>query len=251
MLADIGPGARVLESGVGSGALSMTMLRAGRRHRGLRAARGLRQPGPGATCAAFLGDGGAASATGWSCATATRASTTADVDRVVLDLPEPWQVVPHAEKALAPGGILCAYTPEHLQATQVREALAAGRVDRGPHARGAAPHLAHRGPGGAARPPHGGPHRLPHHRPLPGADARPTARAVGPGSSSVGDERPSTVTRLDEDALAGALLGGLDHGVEHAVGDLGHALGALRVALGRGVDLAALLDVGQARRRAG
>lgn len=31
MLADIGPGVRVLESGVGSGALSMTMLRAGDR----------------------------------------------------------------------------------------------------------------------------------------------------------------------------------------------------------------------------
>ena len=47
MLADIGPGVRVLESGVGSGALSMTMLRAGADDRRLRAARGLRQPGPG------------------------------------------------------------------------------------------------------------------------------------------------------------------------------------------------------------
>ena len=44
MLADIFPGARVLESGVGSGALSMTLVRAGAVVHGLRAARGLRQP---------------------------------------------------------------------------------------------------------------------------------------------------------------------------------------------------------------
>ncbi len=43
--ADIFPGARVLESGVGSGALSMTLLRAGAEVVGLRAARGLRRPG--------------------------------------------------------------------------------------------------------------------------------------------------------------------------------------------------------------
>jgi tRNA (adenine57-N1/adenine58-N1)-methyltransferase len=46
-----------------------------------------------------------------------------DLDRVVLDLPEPWQVVKHAEQALRPGGIIVAYTPSILQATQFREAL--------------------------------------------------------------------------------------------------------------------------------
>jgi tRNA (adenine57-N1/adenine58-N1)-methyltransferase catalytic subunit len=47
-----------------------------------------------------------------------------DLDRIVLDLPEPWQVVKHAERALHPGGILVAYTPSIGQATQLREALA-------------------------------------------------------------------------------------------------------------------------------
>jgi tRNA (adenine57-N1/adenine58-N1)-methyltransferase len=47
-----------------------------------------------------------------------------DLDRVVLDLPEPWQVVKHAGQALRPGGILVAYTPSVLQVTQLREALA-------------------------------------------------------------------------------------------------------------------------------
>ena len=44
-------------------------------------------------------------------------------DRIVLDLPEPWRVVPHALDALAPGGLLLAYTPSITQATQLREAL--------------------------------------------------------------------------------------------------------------------------------
>jgi tRNA (adenine57-N1/adenine58-N1)-methyltransferase len=47
-----------------------------------------------------------------------------DVDRVVLDLPEPWQVVPHAMEALRPGGILIAYTPSIIQVSQLRDALA-------------------------------------------------------------------------------------------------------------------------------
>ena len=29
-----------------------------------------------------------------------------ELDRVVLDLPEPWQVVPHAEQALRAGGTI-------------------------------------------------------------------------------------------------------------------------------------------------
>lgn len=46
------------------------------------------------------------------------------IDRILLDLPEPWRVVPHAEKALVPGGILLAYLPTILQVSQARDALA-------------------------------------------------------------------------------------------------------------------------------
>ena len=45
------------------------------------------------------------------------------LDRIVLDLPEPWQVVKHAERALHPGGILVSYTPTIVQAVQLRETL--------------------------------------------------------------------------------------------------------------------------------
>ena len=46
------------------------------------------------------------------------------LDRIVLDLPEPWQVVKHAETALRPGGILLSYLPTILQVSTLRETLA-------------------------------------------------------------------------------------------------------------------------------
>jgi tRNA (adenine57-N1/adenine58-N1)-methyltransferase len=46
-----------------------------------------------------------------------------DLDRVVLDLPEPWRIVKHAEAALHPGGILVAYLPTIGQVAQLRAAL--------------------------------------------------------------------------------------------------------------------------------
>jgi tRNA (adenine57-N1/adenine58-N1)-methyltransferase len=121
MLADIHPGANVLESGVGSGALSMTLLRAGaevigyelREDFAARAAKNV---------AAFLGDpGDRYRVEHRDC---YEGIDETDLDRVILDLPEPWQVVKHAARALHPGGILLAYTPQVTQAVQLRETLA-------------------------------------------------------------------------------------------------------------------------------
>jgi tRNA (adenine57-N1/adenine58-N1)-methyltransferase len=47
-----------------------------------------------------------------------------DLDRVLLDLPEPWRVVKHAQAALRPGGILLAYLPTIGQVMRLREELA-------------------------------------------------------------------------------------------------------------------------------
>ena len=52
-----------------------------------------------------------------------------DLDRVLLDLPEPWAVVPHAARALRPGGIFLAYLPTINQTAHLRAAL-----DQGPFA---------------------------------------------------------------------------------------------------------------------
>ena len=125
MLADIFPGARVLESGVGSGALSMTMLRAGADIVGYEvrsdfAARAVKN------VTAFLGPEVLERYRVEERDTYAGIDET-DLDRVVLDLPEPWQVVKHAEQALTPGGIIVAYTPSVTQVMQFRDALADSR----------------------------------------------------------------------------------------------------------------------------
>ena len=45
------------------------------------------------------------------------------MDRVVLDLPEPWQAIPQAAAALAPGGILLSFLPTALQVYELGMAL--------------------------------------------------------------------------------------------------------------------------------
>ena len=47
-----------------------------------------------------------------------------DIDRVLLDLPEPWRVVKHAEQAMHTGGIMLAYLPTIGQVARLREELA-------------------------------------------------------------------------------------------------------------------------------
>jgi tRNA (adenine57-N1/adenine58-N1)-methyltransferase catalytic subunit len=125
VLADIFPGARVLESGVGSGALSMTLVRAGADVTGydLRedfAAKAI------SNVTAFLG-----AEVGGRYRVQVRdvyeGIDETDLDRVVLDLPEPWRVVKAAEGALHPGGILVAYLTTIGQVAQLRGALDASR----------------------------------------------------------------------------------------------------------------------------
>jgi tRNA (adenine57-N1/adenine58-N1)-methyltransferase len=127
MLADIYPGARVLESGVGSGALSMAMLRAGADIVGYELREDFATRAQ-ENVASFLGDE-ALSRYRVELRDCYDGIDETDLDRVVLDLPEPWQVVKHAERALHPGGILLAYTPSITQVVQLREALEASAFD--------------------------------------------------------------------------------------------------------------------------
>ena len=122
MLADIGPGVRVLESGVGSGALSMTMLRWGAEIVGYELREDFANRAK-ANVRSFLGEG-AMERYHVELRDCYEGIDERELDRVVLDLPEPWQVVPHAMEALRPGGILIAYTPSILQVSQLRDALA-------------------------------------------------------------------------------------------------------------------------------
>jgi tRNA (adenine57-N1/adenine58-N1)-methyltransferase catalytic subunit len=129
MLADIGPGVRVFESGVGSGALSMAMLRGGAEIVGYELREDFARRAT-SNVRAFLGSGAleryavriADSYAGIDAAEGM-------FDRVVLDLPEPWQVVPHAETVLRAGGILVAYTPSITQAARTRAELKGRWID--------------------------------------------------------------------------------------------------------------------------
>jgi tRNA (adenine57-N1/adenine58-N1)-methyltransferase len=123
LLADVFPGARVLESGVGSGALSMTLLRAGAIVTGYE----LRQDfadNARRNVAGFLGDAVVEERYDISVRNAYDGiDGEAAFDRVVLDLPEPWNVVAPSERALVPGGILVSYLPSIIQVQRLRGAL--------------------------------------------------------------------------------------------------------------------------------
>jgi len=119
MQADIGPGMRVLEAGVGSGALSMTLLRAGAKITAYEIREDF----------AFQAKRNVVDMLGEDIAydvqirDVTLGIDERDLDRIVLDMPEPWAVVEHAEVALRPGGIMLAYLPTINQTQLLRETL--------------------------------------------------------------------------------------------------------------------------------
>jgi tRNA (adenine57-N1/adenine58-N1)-methyltransferase catalytic subunit len=131
---DIGPGMRVLEAGAGSGALTCSLLRAvgsggavtsyERREDFADVARG--------NVGAFFGE----VPPNWSLRLGDLAEHPADevVDRVVLDMLEPWAVLPTVAAALRPGGVLIGYVATVTQLSTYVEALRAQGVWTEPHA---------------------------------------------------------------------------------------------------------------------
>ncbi len=122
ILADVFPGARILESGLGSGALSMALLRTGAEITGYEVRDDFAERAA-ANVAGFLGPG-ALERYHVEVRDVYEGVDGGGFDRVVLDLPEPWRVVRHAEAALRPGGILVSYLPTILQVATLRDALA-------------------------------------------------------------------------------------------------------------------------------
>ena len=118
MLADVYPGARVLEAGVGSGALSLAMLRAGADLVGYEL-----RPEFAAIAKANVAAMGLEVRYRVEGRDAYLGIEERSLDRIVLDLPEPWRVVGHAEQALRPGGLLVAYLPTINQTADLRQAL--------------------------------------------------------------------------------------------------------------------------------
>lgn len=119
LAADIAPGARVLEAGVGSGALSMAMLRAGAEVVGYELRPDFAERAE-ANVRAYVGDGAPYRV---ELRDVYEGIAETGLDRVVLDLPEPWRVLPHAATALRGGGILLAYLPSITQVAELRAAM--------------------------------------------------------------------------------------------------------------------------------
>jgi tRNA (adenine57-N1/adenine58-N1)-methyltransferase len=122
-LADVFPGAHVVEAGVGSGALSMSLLRAVGEHGRLSSYE--RRPDfaeiARRNVERFFGEPHPA----WSITVGDLAEALdeRDVDRVVLDMLAPWEVVDAVSRALRPGGLVCCYVATTTQLSATVEAL--------------------------------------------------------------------------------------------------------------------------------
>ncbi|QDP96768.1 tRNA (adenine-N1)-methyltransferase [Microlunatus elymi] len=130
--ADIFPGARVLEAGAGSGALSLALLRAigptgrltsyERREdfaaiaaKNVRTFLGLEHP----AWDLRLGDLTVALSDGEG----ADPGAPAEVDRVVLDMLAPWECVDVIAERLIPGGVICCYVATTTQLGRITETL--------------------------------------------------------------------------------------------------------------------------------
>lgn len=121
--ADIGPGNRVLEAGVGSGALSITLLRA-------VGATGLvdsyeRRQEFADIAAKNVAHYFNGIPTNWTLTLGSvqDAEEGKFYDRIVLDMLAPWECVPVAEKVLEPGGVLLAYVATTTQLSETAETI--------------------------------------------------------------------------------------------------------------------------------
>jgi tRNA (adenine57-N1/adenine58-N1)-methyltransferase catalytic subunit len=124
--ADVFPGARVLEAGAGSGALSCWLLRAVGEQGTLTsverrpdfaevARRNVEQffGGSPSSWRLVIGDfGRSADDAGLS-----------DFDRIILDMLAPWDCVDAVAQALVPGGLVCCYVATTTQLSRIVEAL--------------------------------------------------------------------------------------------------------------------------------
>lgn len=119
---DIFPGATVIEGGTGAGALTIALLRAVGPH-GRVISYELREDFAAAArrnVAAFFGP-----APNWTITIADLFEGFAEtgVDRMIIDLAEPWRALDSAARALRPGGVLICYVPTAIQLRDTVEAL--------------------------------------------------------------------------------------------------------------------------------
>ncbi|MEJ5377566.1 MAG: tRNA (adenine-N1)-methyltransferase [bacterium] len=122
MWADVFPGAKVVEVGTGYGALTMALLRAVG-PTGQLVSYEIREDfhlASKKTVESYLGE-----CPQWTIklADALEGIQERNVDRITIDVPEPWLFVPAVKLSLRPGGILLCFTANALQVKSLHDAL--------------------------------------------------------------------------------------------------------------------------------
>ena len=122
-VADIYPGARVLEAGVGSGALTLSLLRAVGPTGSVHSVERRQDFADNATAniTNYFGEKPA----NWSLdiGSVQEKEFDTEFDRVILDMLAPWECVEMAAKVLRPGGVFLAYVATTTQLSATAEAL--------------------------------------------------------------------------------------------------------------------------------
>ena len=121
--ADVYPGARVVEAGAGSGALTSYLLRA---------------VGPTGTLGSYemreefadnvlrnVHEVSGTDLPGWTLTVGDvrEVITETEIDRLILDMVDPWSCIPLAAERLTPGGIVCAYVATTTQLSRFVETV--------------------------------------------------------------------------------------------------------------------------------
>ena len=122
-VADIYPGARVLEAGVGSGALTLSLLRAVGPEGSVHSVERRQDFADNAT--ANITDYFGEKPANWSleAGSVQEKEFTHEFDRVILDMLAPWECVEMAAKVLRPGGVFLAYVATTTQLSATAEAI--------------------------------------------------------------------------------------------------------------------------------
>lgn len=122
-VADIYPGARVLEAGVGSGALTLSLLRAVGPTGSVHSVERRQEFADNAT--ANITNYFGSKPSNWSLTVGSVQEEKFDqkFDRVILDMLAPWECVAMAAEVLRPGGVFLAYVATTTQLSSTAEAL--------------------------------------------------------------------------------------------------------------------------------
>ena len=121
--ADVYPGCRVLEAGMGSGALTLALLRAVGPEGRVITYEQREEFARRALANIHMRCGEVTNLTVRLGPVEDGVADEEPVDRVVLDLPEPWKLTQAMARVLRPGGIFVSYVPTIIQSQQIAETL--------------------------------------------------------------------------------------------------------------------------------